>query len=115
MDIASRGKSAAATRKRKPSADNDDDRAPKKVARKQYRYECSAEGCTKAAQQGGLCLKHGAKVKRCSYEGCTNQDVVTAFSRALPFPSCSPFRPSLFLFKYCRLLAITIVTVPSNR
>eukprot|EP00984_Skeletonema_dohrnii_P029618 scaffold20375_cov90-Skeletonema_dohrnii-CCMP3373.AAC.2 len=76
MDIVSRGKAAAATRKRKPSAGihNGDDRAPKKVARKQYRYyECSAEGCKKAAQQGGVCVRHGAKVKRCSYEGCTNQ------------------------------------------
>eukprot|EP00986_Skeletonema_menzelii_P016768 scaffold15845_cov97-Skeletonema_menzelii.AAC.1 len=23
--------------------------------------------------QGGVCIKHGAKIKRCSSEGCTNQ------------------------------------------
>ena len=46
--------------------------APKNVARKKYRYECSADGCTNYAQQGGVCKRHGAKVKRCSSEGCTN-------------------------------------------
>ena len=27
----------------------------------------------KTAKQGGLCIQHGAKMKRCSSEGCTNQ------------------------------------------
>ncbi|KAK1748109.1 hypothetical protein QTG54_000048 [Skeletonema marinoi] len=71
---------------------------PKKDARKRRRYECSADGCTKNnvinrgvcvkhgakikrcisdgctnnAQKGGVCKRHGAKVKRCSMEGCTN-------------------------------------------
>ena len=70
------GEAAAATRKRKSSADihNGDDRAPKKVAKKQYRKIIgSADACTKEAHQGGVCVKHGAKVKRCSYEGCNNQ------------------------------------------
>eukprot|EP00984_Skeletonema_dohrnii_P022057 scaffold11188_cov85-Skeletonema_dohrnii-CCMP3373.AAC.3 len=32
-----------------------------------------SEGCVnKAIQQGGACVRHGAKVKRCSSEGCTN-------------------------------------------
>jgi hypothetical protein len=35
---------------------------------------CSSEGCTSHAQKGGVCVRHGAKVeyKRCSSEGCTN-------------------------------------------
>jgi len=37
--------------------------------------KCSEEGCTKQAQKGGVCIKHGASVKRCSNEGCTNQVV----------------------------------------
>ncbi|KAK1743965.1 hypothetical protein QTG54_005562 [Skeletonema marinoi] len=35
--------------------------------------QCSFEGCTNLAQNGGICKRHGAKVKRCSSEGCTNQ------------------------------------------
>ena len=62
------------TRKRKPSEDNDDERAPKKVARKQYRKICSADACTNLARAGEeVCVKHGAKVKLCSSDGCTNQ------------------------------------------
>jgi hypothetical protein len=34
---------------------------------------CSIEGCTNIAKKGGVCIKHGAKVKICSVEGCTNQ------------------------------------------
>jgi hypothetical protein len=34
---------------------------------------CSTEGCTNFVVKGGVCVKHGAKVKRCSSEGCTNQ------------------------------------------
>jgi len=33
---------------------------------------CSKEGCTKLAQNGGVCYSHGAKVKKCSSEGCMN-------------------------------------------
>ena len=31
--------------------------------------------CTIVAKNGGVCVKHGAKVKRCSEEGCPNQAV----------------------------------------
>ncbi len=34
---------------------------------------CSSDGCTNGVIKGGVCKKHGAKVKRCSKEGCTNQ------------------------------------------
>ena len=35
---------------------------------------CSIEGCTSFAQKGGVCKKHGAKLlKRCSSQGCTNK------------------------------------------
>jgi hypothetical protein len=33
---------------------------------------CSSEGCTNIAVKGGVCRRHGAKSKRCSNEGCTN-------------------------------------------
>jgi hypothetical protein len=34
---------------------------------------CSSEGCTNIALKGGVCVRHGAKVKECSTEGCSNQ------------------------------------------
>ena len=34
---------------------------------------CSSEGCTNQAQVGGVCRRHGAKVKLCRIEGCTNK------------------------------------------
>ena len=48
----------------------------KKVAKKKYRYECSADGCT-IVVRGGVCKRHGAAVKRyeCSVDGCTNRVV----------------------------------------
>jgi hypothetical protein len=30
---------------------------------------CNREGCTNKAIQGGACMKHGAKMKRCSSDG----------------------------------------------
>ena len=36
---------------------------------------CSREGCTNQVIKGGVCVKHGAKKKRCSSEGCTNKAV----------------------------------------
>mmetsp|Transcript_22579 Transcript_22579/g.35418 ORF Transcript_22579/g.35418 Transcript_22579/m.35418 type:complete len:204 (-) Transcript_22579:81-692(-) len=44
----------------------------KKIARKRFVYECSADGCTNQVVRGGVCMRHGAKVKRCSSEGCPN-------------------------------------------
>ena len=38
---------------------------PKHVARKKYRYECSADGCANNSRRGGVCVKHGAKHKQC--------------------------------------------------
>ena len=35
-------------------------------------YYCSSEGCINQVVQGGVCNRHGAKVKRCGSEGCTN-------------------------------------------
>jgi len=37
-----------------------------------FHKSCSSEGCTNIARTGGVCVKHGAKVKLCSSEGCTN-------------------------------------------
>ncbi|KAK1732685.1 hypothetical protein QTG54_016662 [Skeletonema marinoi] len=33
---------------------------------------CSKEGCTNQIINGGVCVRHGAKVKLCSNEGCLN-------------------------------------------
>jgi hypothetical protein len=33
---------------------------------------CSFVGCNKYAQKGGVCITHGAEVKRCNFDGCTN-------------------------------------------
>jgi hypothetical protein len=51
------------------------ERAAEDTARKNHhRKICSADGCTKFVQlvNSGVCMKHGAKVKRRSHEGCTN-------------------------------------------
>ena len=34
---------------------------------------CSSEGCTNHVVNNGVYVKHGANVKQCSSEGCTNQ------------------------------------------
>ena len=38
---------------------------------------CSNEGCTNIVQNGGVCIRHGAKLKRklCSSDGCTTNIV----------------------------------------
>jgi hypothetical protein len=36
---------------------------------------CSKGGCTNQAIKGGVCWRHGAKVKLCSSAGCTNHGV----------------------------------------
>jgi hydroxymethylpyrimidine/phosphomethylpyrimidine kinase len=36
------------------------------------RKSCSSEGCTNIVIKGGVCWRHGAKKKLCSSEGCTN-------------------------------------------
>ena len=38
-----------------------------------YNYNDTNEGCTNFVQKGGVCIKHGAKRKRCNIEGCKNQ------------------------------------------
>eukprot|EP00984_Skeletonema_dohrnii_P021026 scaffold10402_cov64-Skeletonema_dohrnii-CCMP3373.AAC.2 len=50
-----------------------DGRPVEKVAKKRRKNECSANGCTNLSQIGGVCRRHGAKVKLCSSEGCTNK------------------------------------------
>ncbi len=38
---------------------------------------CSQEGCANGAVKGGVCVMHGAnkKVKRCSQKGCANEAI----------------------------------------
>ena len=62
--------------KRKRESSIAEDSPRKKVAQKQYRKTCSADGCTNHAQRGGVCFRHGAKRKKyryeCSADGCTS-------------------------------------------
>ena len=58
-----------------PGTEEEEDAVPKKTARKLYRCQCSTDGCTSTAYQGGVCKRHGAKIKRCNSKGCTNQIV----------------------------------------
>ena len=57
---------------KRKSLKDEEEQAPKKVAQKQYRKECSSDGCTNVVIQGGVCKRHGAKAKLCSSDGCTN-------------------------------------------
>ena len=43
-----------------------------KKKRKKYIYTCSNEGCANQVRAGGVCIRHGAKVKVCSTDGCNN-------------------------------------------
>jgi hypothetical protein len=38
------------------------------------RKRCSREGCTNQVIKGGVCVRHGAK-KQCRYEGCSDHIV----------------------------------------
>ena len=58
---------AAATSKRPRSESEHEKESVKKRSKK-----CSWEGCTNRVYKGGVCKRHGAKVKLCSTEGCTN-------------------------------------------
>ena len=56
--------------KRKSSLDEDG--ARKNMAKK--KRTCSAaDGCTNNVVRGGVCVRHGAKIPRCSSAGCPNQ------------------------------------------
>ena len=39
-------------------------------AKKRKVKRCSRDGCGRQVQQGGVCIRHGAKVRRCSQDGC---------------------------------------------
>ena len=58
--------SSAASIKQQKAVSKKNARAP--CARK----KCSHEGCTKLARAGGVCVRHGSKLKQCSSEGCTH-------------------------------------------
>ena len=57
--------------KRKKRSLEDGDQSSAGAPRKTYKYVCSADGCTNRVINGGVCLRHGAKLKLCSSEGCT--------------------------------------------
>ena len=44
-----------------------------RAKKKRKKYTCSHEGCTNQVRTGGVCTRHGAKVKTCKHEGCTTQ------------------------------------------
>ena len=54
-------------RKQSPEEDNDDDTP--KPKKKRNRAICSEEGCNNQVVNDGVCIKHGAQTKICSYEG----------------------------------------------
>ena len=64
-------------RKRPASLSADEQLARKRAKWRSYKKKCSADGCTKFAQRGGVCMRHGSKYTRklCSLSGCTNQVV----------------------------------------
>jgi hypothetical protein len=41
-------------------------------AKVKTRGTCRHDGCTNYVQKGGVCMKHGAKRKKCRHDGCTN-------------------------------------------
>ena len=51
-----------ATKLKRRESSLKDDGPRKKVAKKRYIYECSADGCTNHAKKGGVCIRHGAKI-----------------------------------------------------
>eukprot|EP00984_Skeletonema_dohrnii_P015434 scaffold6670_cov81-Skeletonema_dohrnii-CCMP3373.AAC.2 len=59
-------------RGKRKSSEEEEEQSQSEVARKKYKYECPVDGCTNQVQNGGVCIKHGAEVKRCSSKGCTN-------------------------------------------
>ena len=32
--------------------------------------KCSVDGCENYSQKGGVCVNHGAEVRKCSVDGC---------------------------------------------
>jgi len=71
------GKDALALKKRKRNKFNQKEGREGATTKKRIRRmpDCSHEGCENRAVNGGVCQRHGAKVKRCKVEGCTNQVV----------------------------------------
>jgi len=70
------------TSKRKRSSTNQEGEASidhpgkKRAASRKQKFAgkpvCSADECKNLVINGGVCKRHGAKVKRCSSEGCNN-------------------------------------------
>ena len=70
------GEDGAQVKKNNNDDVGEDGAQVKKRQRKQHRKKkknyCRIEGCANWAVRGGVCVRHGAKVKLCSSEGCTN-------------------------------------------
>ena len=62
-------KPSAKDNKRKQPPEDDDDDTPPKPKKKRNRAICSEEGCNNQVVNDGVCIKHGAQTKICSYEG----------------------------------------------
>ena len=80
VDVSQKTKDASKTKNKKrksPSEEEggsgDDDPSPTK--KKRYVKLCTTEGCANKAQNGGVCIRHGAKMKQCTSEGCLNRAV----------------------------------------
>jgi len=60
-------KDMSSKRKQPPEEDDDDDTP--KPKKKRNRAICSEEGCNNQVVNDGVCIKHGAQTKICSYAG----------------------------------------------
>ena len=56
------------SKRKQPPEEEDDDDTPK-PKKKRNRAICSAEGCNNQVVNDGVCIKHGAQIKICSYAG----------------------------------------------
>ena len=53
--------------------------------------KCSVDECKNCSLSGGVCRKHGAKLKRCSVDGCENKSVKcgVCLKHGAEYKSCS--------------------------
>lgn len=62
-------------KKKRKLPNNTSERKRRSNGRGGYVYLCNHEGCTSKVINGGVCIKHGAKVKICEHDGCTTQAI----------------------------------------
>ena len=76
---------------------------------------CSSEGCTNQVIKGGVCIRHGAKVKRCIVEGCTNQSLRKGLSYRHGAYQNNHDESTAFITRFCSEFDQTTLTHPNQR